>query len=267
MGLAEAIGAVRCHAASPFARRPCHSRLIARHPLCSRDLASSADAPRHLGRYRARPQDRHARLHGAARTLVGSHWRVSNSRCEFVPAELPASDGQSEDGADEDTSLVATDEGSALPSIGWRRELLCGLSVRLAAASAAAGGGRGDGDGGRRGRAGCDGLVDVGNVDAGDPPRFLTARECARLQGFPDSFAVPKSVQRNSGDSSSNRGNRPTATYVAGLARRPSSKVLLRGWPSPRAAHHSQVQAVRQRRLPSGCEGRRSPRARGARRS
>ena len=33
-------------------------------------------------------QVRQARLGGAARTLVGSHWRVLGGRCEFVPMPL-----------------------------------------------------------------------------------------------------------------------------------------------------------------------------------
>jgi len=172
--------------------------------------------------YKARPQERHARLEGAARTLVGSHWRVTNSRCEFVPTTLPPD-------PDLEHSAQSSEQEASRGMEIWRRDIFSGLDVRLessvsgsaspavvpvvpvvATPDAEAGGKE-------------DGTVPVPDSSCSgvNAPRFLTPRECARIQGFPDSFiltpipdAIITSDDDDERDDGSNGGKgRPTKTY------------------------------------------------------
>ena len=129
----------------------------------------------------------------------------------------------------------------------WRGDILLGLEVRLASSSSDSGDGSATGlptpgavapdadagkEGGTRPTSADDVTDDVateGGVrptssDAGSAaPRFLTPRECARLQGFPDSFKLPPdSTQTDMGgggrashgdDGSGGGKGRPAQTY------------------------------------------------------
>ena len=52
-----------------------------------------------------------------------------------------------------------------------------------------------------------------------DPPRFFTPRECARLQGFPESFRLPGSTKRDNAFAAlfGNAVSAPVITAIAGV--------------------------------------------------
>ena len=142
--------------------------------------------------FRAQPQWRLAQLGGAARTLRGSYRKSYSRLSEFVPLRDGAPvEGQSplvgpagqptgpsyaaaDDEADDDEAEAAEAEAAAEVEAGAEAEAeaeAAGATAVDAAADAEA-------------------AAAASAADAMEAPRFYTERECARLQGFPDWFAL-----------------------------------------------------------------------------
>uniref|UniRef100_A0A7S1X2Y6 DNA (cytosine-5-)-methyltransferase n=2 Tax=Tetraselmis chuii TaxID=63592 RepID=A0A7S1X2Y6_9CHLO len=87
-----------------------------------------------------------------------------------------------------------------------------------------------------------------------EPPRFFTPRECARLQGFPETFKLEGVLPRNSGRLYHHLGNAVAPPVIAAIAARLLSALNMThagGRPLPRGGARGEQERERQLLKPS----------------